>query len=169
MVWARRRLLIEDDLIVPPPGIVRLHYSGPYPTKIYEEAKDLLVKTFTVRVEDLQEKSYTWTTTEGGEEIFKVSWELIKALDKFSHYRITITFEGSELEGKGKVSTEIVGVLRTEYPQDTVWQRSLIYEILRMFWHSIFYRSRRYTYLIEGRRLMNRFITDLKAYIRMKR
>lgn len=168
MIWAKKKLVIHDDLLKPVPT-VRLNYSGPYPTKVYDEAKDLLIKTFGVREEDIQEKVYNWRTTEEGKEVFKVKWELIKELDKFSYYRITVTLEGSELEGKGKITVDVGGGLRTEYPQDTVWQRSLIYEILRMFWHKTFYDSRRHTYLVNGRRRMQRFIDNLKSYFKLKR
>ena len=62
---------------------------------------------------------------------------------------------------------EIDGVVRTEYPQDTFWQKSLLYEIMRMFWHSAFYSSKRDEYLKEGRRLMSLFCDQLKALSRV--
>lgn len=168
MVWAVKKLVIHDDLLEPVPE-VRLNYSGSHPLKVYDEAKDLLIKIFGVREEDIQEKSYNWRTTPEGRKIFKVKWELIKDLDKFSYYRISVGLEGSELDEKGKMSLDISGGLRTEYPQDTVWERSLIYEILRMFWHKVFYESKRSTYLKKGRKKIQRYIDNLKAFFKLKR
>ena len=52
--------------------------------------------------------------------------------------------------------------LRTEYPQDTVWQRSLFYEMLRTFWHRIFYHNKRMEYIIQCRDLVSFYMKKMR-------
>jgi hypothetical protein len=42
-----------------------------------------------------------------------------------------------------------------------------LYEILRMFWHTTFYGSKRDEYLREGRRLMSLFCDQVKTLTRV--
>jgi len=70
-------------------------------------------------------------------------------------------------KGHGKADIEVEGALRTEYPQDTMWQKSLFYEFLRMAWHTMFYASKRDEYLRDGRVLLSFFVDQLKAMTRV--
>jgi len=56
--------------------------------------------------------------------------------------------------------------LRTEYPQDSVWQKSILYEMLRIFWHKSFYIDQRNKYMEDGRREMARFVEEVKKLAR---
>jgi hypothetical protein len=164
MVWARTKLMIHDDLLKPIPKI-RIHYKGPNPEKFYKEIYKLVQVTFRVPDHSIQEKEFHWT--EGDPRKFKVTWEVNKDLDKFSYYWIQITLSGESSKGYGKAEIVIEGALRTEYPQDTFWQRSLLYEVLRMFWHSTFYAPARDRYLREGRMMLASLIDHLKRMTRV--
>ena len=164
MVWARSKLLIEDDILRPLP-IMKIKFSGQNPERFYKQIYNLLLVSFRISTDSVQEKDFQWS--KGETEKFKITWEVNKDLDKFSYYHINITLSGESSKNSGKADIEIDGVVRTEYPQDTMWQKSLLYEILRMFWHSTFYSSKRDEYLKEGRRLMSLFCDQLKALSRV--
>ena len=164
MVWARTKLMIEDDLLRPLP-VMKIKFSGQNPERFYKEIYKLLLVSFRVSGDSVQEKDFQWS--KGETEKFKISWELNKDLDKFSYYFITVSLSGESSKSSGRAEIEVDGALRTEYPQDTIWQRSLIYEIMRMFWHTTFYNNERDEYLKEGRRLLSLFCDQVKALARV--
>jgi hypothetical protein len=164
MVWARTKLMIHDDLLRPL-NRVTVRFEGPNPQRFYKEIHDLLLVVFRVSEHSIQEKEFHWT--KGTPEKFKVKWELDKDLDKFSYYWINVELSGEVSKAHGKAEIVVDGGLRTEYPQDTFWQRSLLYEFLRMFWHSTFYSSQRDVFLREGRLLLSSFINELRVLTRV--
>lgn len=163
MVFARTKLMIHDDLLRPRPRMT-IHFSGPSPDRFYHEIPHLIASVWRVSEDQIHERTFSWT--KGEPEKFSVVWEATKDLDKFSYYSVGIKFEGTVSKGYGTATITVEGALRTEYPQDTIWERSLAYEFLRMTWHSSFYRARRDAYFDEGRRLLSTFINDLKALTR---
>jgi hypothetical protein len=163
MVWARTKLMIHDDLFRPRPKIT-IHYTGPHPEKFYQEIPLLLTSMLRVHEHTIIEKKFEWG--KGEPEKFNVKWEVNKDLDKFSYYWVEVSLSGFVSKGHGTADIEINAALRTEYPQDTYWERSLFYEIMRMFWHSIFYSSKRERYMLEGRRTLTMFADELKRLTR---
>lgn len=164
MVWARAKLMIEDDLLSPLP-VVRIKFSGQNPERFYKEMYNLMLLSFRAQEHSIQEKEFQWS--KGETEKFNIRWEVNKDLDKFSYYFVDVRLVGEMSKNNGKAEIEVEGVLRTEYPQDTFWQRSLLYEILRMFWHTTFYGSKREEYLRDGRRLMSIFCDQVKTLTRV--
>ena len=164
MVFARTKLMMHDDLLRPRPRMT-IHYSGADPERFYTEIPRLLVSVWRISEHQIHERKITWS--KGDPETFKVSWEANKDLDKFSYYVLSVNLEGSFSKKYGTAIITIEGALRTEYPQDTIWERSLLYEFMRMTWHSVFYKSMRDGYFEEGRRLLSTFITDVKSLTRM--
>jgi len=53
MVFARTKLLIQDDLMRPRP-VFRINYSGPHPTRLYREIPDILASVFKAHVGQVQ-------------------------------------------------------------------------------------------------------------------
>lgn len=160
MVWARTKLMIHDDLLRPVPKMV-MKIECHHPQKFYKEIYNLMLANFRIPEHAVQEKEFNWS--KGDPEKFKIKWEVNKDLDKFSYYWIEVSLEGEVSKGMGKVKIEVEGALRTEYPQDTIWQKSLLYEFLRMIWHSSFYSSKRDDYLREGRLLLSSFVNELRV------
>ena len=160
MVIARTKLMIHDDLFRPVPRLF-VEYHGANVDELYDEIPKLVHAVFRVPVHNIQESKFSWT--KGDPEKFKVIWEVSKDIDKFSYYYLQIVFEGQISKGKGHAKLSMEASLRTEYPQDTYFQRSLIYELLRMTWHSTFYTSKREEYIREGRRLMTQLAEKLKG------
>ena len=163
MVFARAKLMIHDDLLRPRPRMT-IHFSGPNPERLYHEIPHLLESVWRISEHQVHERKFAWS--KGEPEKFKVSWEATKDLDKFSYFMISVFLDGTSSKGYGTATISIEGALRTEYPQDTIWERSLAYEFLRMTWHSVFYKSQRDTWFEEGRRLLSTFINDIKALAR---
>lgn len=159
MVWAKTKLMIHDDLLKPL-EMMTIHYKGSNPDKFYKEIPLLLQHVFRVHKHNIQEKKIKWE--KGDPENIKVEWEVEKDLDNFSYYYMEIILTIKKSKGEGTAVIEFGPVLRTEYPQDSMWQRSLFYEMMRVFWHKTSYNAKRDKYMKEGRRLSTLFIQKLK-------
>ena len=161
MVFARRKLAIQDK-VYHPRRQIKLSYSGKMSNDMYDFIRNLLEKSYMVPEEDIQEKSFETKKLDGGEKV-GVKWELVKDMDRFSYIRVTVGATITTVKGNGNVSVILDPVLRTEYPQDSVWQRSVFYEFMRMLWHRAFYADKREDYLAEGREMTNNFVKTMRA------
>jgi len=168
-IFARTKLLIHDDCLTPQAPFTIMEYKGPNPQNLYNKIKELLVSIWRVDPSDIQEREFSWDRSSGVEK-FKVRFEATKDLDTFSFFYITVSLSGEakhsrEFGKEGSAKIEFEPWLRTEYPQDTIWQRSLIYEMLRMLWHKLIYQSTRLRYLQECRELSERFAEEIKSFL----
>ena len=163
MVFARAKLTMEDNCFEEEPGQVEMRFVGPGIPKLYHKVYETMKQVFRCSDADIQEIEYNWGKSEKGEK-FKITWWLRKDMDIFSYFYVNIglTGEGTEKAGSGRVT--IRGLLRTEYPQDTVWQRSLFYEMLRTFWHRVFYHKKREEYAEECRHSTIMFEKRMKEF-----
>ncbi|MBL7160563.1 MAG: hypothetical protein ISS93_01790 [Candidatus Aenigmarchaeota archaeon] len=162
MVFARTKLVMEDNCFEEEPGTVTIRLVGPNITKLYKQTYELIKAVFNVTDSDIQETMYQWGKGKGKDK-FAVTWWLHKDLDSFSYFYISFKLKGQGNEESGSASIDIRGLLRSEYPQDTVWQRSLFYEMMRTFWHRIFYHKKREEYAEDCRHsviLLQRRIHD---------
>jgi len=174
-IFARTKLIIHEDCLEisgsPLPGkkFMTLEYSGPNPQAAYYQAKKLLTQITKVPENEIIERDFTWRR-EGEEENFSVTFDVIKDMDRFSFIQISISMKGKikpskEFGKEGSLSINIEGVLRTEYPQDTLWQRSLIYEMFRTFYHKFIYEEARKKYKQECVDIMNQIYSSLKEFL----
>ncbi len=163
MVFARAKLLIEDQCFEEDPGVVEIRLVGPNLQQMYNKAYELMKNVFHVPDSDIQETAYSWGKSEKGDK-FKVRWWLHRDLDLFSYYYVRFEVSGEGTPEKGSVVIQVRGLLRTEYPQDTLWQRSLFYEMLRIFWHRIFYHRKREIYAEECREAIILYQRRIKEY-----
>lgn len=150
MVFARTKLVLEDNCFEEEPGRVAIKLSGIRTEKIYENMFELIKSVFNVTDSDIQETAYSWTKSKEREK-FSVVWWVHKDLDPFSYLYVSFKLKGQSEGEEGSASIEARGLLRSEYPQDTVWQRSLFYEMMRTFWHRVFYHKKREEYAEECR------------------
>lgn len=171
MVFARAKLALEDNCFIEEPGAVTMRFVGPNVTKIYKKAYELMKSVFNVPDSAIQEVEYNWGKGEKGDK-FKVTWWLHKDMDLFSYLYVRLRLWGEGNGGTGNAKLEIRSLLRSEYPQDTVWQRSLFYEMLRTLWHRIFYHKKREEYAEECRhsvvlvmKHMKEFFHELKGEV----
>ena len=165
MVFARSKMVIEDNCFLGEPGEVEINYVGPTsPQKMYRSVYDLILTVFNVPQSQVQEVRTQWGK---GKEKEKVAarWWIYKDMDVFTYIyvRVDLSVEGSEKTGKAAI--KIKSYLKTEYPQDTIWQRSIIYEMLRTFWHRVFYRRKREEYAEECRHLVIYFEKRVKEFL----
>lgn len=159
-VWApRTKLTIDDDLLRPNPKVT-LKFAIANPKKFYHLIPKIATSVFRTDEHHIQEKKTSWSR--GEPEKFKINWELMKEIDRFSFYAVDISLEGSVGKDGGDLKIDIEGSLRTEYPQDTVWERSLLHEMLRVFWHRAFYTEKRDRFMVEGRRMMALLVEEIK-------
>ncbi|MBN2252154.1 MAG: hypothetical protein JW701_00545 [Kosmotogaceae bacterium] len=169
-IFARNKLLLEDRCLTMRPSM-EFSYSGPNPDKAYPKLIDILTSELQVPRENIQEKSFQWDRS-GPEEKFSASFEVMKDVDKFTYIYLEIDMRGSmkpskELGKEGTMRLKIGGMVRTEYPQDTLWEKSFFYEMMRTFWHRVFYKDRRYKWLSECRDSMLLIQDRLKEFFNL--
>jgi len=169
-IFARTKLLIEEDCMAPP-GVVylTLNYSGPNPDKLYTKIKEVIYTNWAIEMNELQEKDFSWDRSGGGEK-FSVRFEVFKDLDQFSYEYIVIVLSGDakpskEFGKEGSATIRMESRVRTEYPQDTIWQRSLFYEMFRVFYHRIVYEDMRRRYKDRCRENLMKFHDEIKEFL----
>ncbi|MEM5853727.1 MAG: hypothetical protein QXG39_02660 [Candidatus Aenigmatarchaeota archaeon] len=168
-VFARTKLVIHDDCLPPQAPFAIIEYKGPNPQNLYQKIKELLVSVWRAEAGDVVEREFSWDRSTGTEK-FKVRFEVTKDLDTFSFFYLTVTLSGEAKHSRqfgreGSARVEFEPRLRTEYPQDTIWQRSLFYEIFRSLWHKFIYQSTRERYLRECRELSEKFAEEIKSFL----
>jgi hypothetical protein len=162
MVWSRTKLLIYDYIFEPVKDI-KIEYKGPTPEKFYKKINELIRTVFNVPDAYVQEGNYSWEKGKESER-FEISWEVTKVLDVYSYITIEIDLKGFTMNGEGKASIRLKPRLITEYPQDTVFQQSILYEMMRRFWHKFFYHHKRMEFLNFGKELLTSFESAVKHY-----
>ncbi len=164
MVWARTKLLIWDYVFEPVKEI-GIKYEGKHPEKLYPKIHELIRLVFNVPEGYVQEKDYSWKKKKDIEN-FAIDWELTKIFDTYTFLAMELKLSGFVItEGDGKASIRFRPRIITEYPQDTVWQQSIIYEMLRRFWHKSYYHRKRMEYLYISKEMVIEFERKLKEYM----
>lgn len=163
--FARTKLVIQEDCYREKPERTVMKYVGPNPVKIYNRAYELIKSVFRASDSDIEEEKYSWGKGAEGEK-FKVRWYLHKDLDAFTYFYLRFDVDGQGTERFGNARIRIKPLIRTEYPQDTMWQQSLFYEMLRTFWHRIFYHKKREDYAEECRDLVLLYQKQLAEFFK---
>lgn len=171
MVFAKAKILIHDYCMEEKPVALTLNYKGPNPQSVVKKYVELLKLVFNVSDEGIQEKIFNWDRS-GKEEKFEIEFELRKDLDKITYVFVQGILNGtirpSEEFGKeGNVRIRIRGAIRAEYPQDTMWQRSIIYEFFRVLYHKILYVNIWEKYMEDCRAMLRLFVEEMKAYLNL--
>ena len=171
MVYARTKLLIHDYCLEEKPVQLVLNYTGPNPQLAVKKYIELLKLAFKIKDSDIMEKMFNWDRS-GKEERFEIEFEVRKDFDKNSYLFVQGGLNGtvrpSEEFGKeGSVRVRIRGAVRAEYPQDTFWQRSLLYELVRVFYHKTIYISLWEKYMAECREMLRLFIDEMRGFFRL--
>ncbi|MEM5871307.1 MAG: hypothetical protein QW051_00370 [Candidatus Aenigmatarchaeota archaeon] len=165
--FARTKLVIQEDCYREKPERININYIGPNPIKLYYKVYELIKAVFRASDSDIHEERFTWG--KGEKEKFKVRWYLHKDLDAYTFWFITFDVNGAGDEKSGNAEIKIKPVMRTEYPQDTIWQRSLFYEMLRVFWHRVFYYRKREEYAEDCRNTISIFVRNVYEFMRQLR
>lgn len=170
-VFARTKLQIWDDCLFPGVPFMNFRYTGPNPQNLYKKIKDLLIVVWKVDLSEVQEKEFGWDR-ESATEKFNVKLEVTKDLDSFSYEWIEVELNGTARHSRqfgkeGEATIRITGALRTEYPQETLFQRSLFYEMFRTFYHKVIYEDTRKKYLQGCRDHLNTFQEEIKSFLNL--
>jgi len=170
--FARTKLQILDYCFLPYRK-VHLNYTGPNPQLAYEQVRKLIKQVFKVTDGDIQETNFVWDRSQA-EEKFKITMRILKDLDKFSYYDIEVEVKGfakpsKEFGKEGQVEVAIEPRLMTEYPQDTWWQRLVIYDMFRVIFHRVFYQEKRKKFIEECKDNTALFFDQLKAFFNLLR
>ncbi|MBI4895455.1 MAG: hypothetical protein HY831_03095 [Candidatus Aenigmarchaeota archaeon] len=164
MVWARTKLLIWDYVFEPVKEI-SIAYEGRHPEKLYKKLHELIRLVFNVPEGYIQEKDYRWEKKKDTDQ-FEIGWEITKIFDTYTYVVVELDFSGFVVaEGDGKAKIRLRPRIITEYPQDTIWQQSMIYEMLRRFWHKSYYHRKRMEYLYISKELVIEFERKIKEYM----
>jgi len=169
-IFARSKHMLEDRCLTYR-AKTEFSYNGPNPDKAYPKLIDILTRSIGVPRENIQEKGFKWDRSKP-EEKFSASFEIIKDMDKFSYMYLEISMKGTvrpskEFGKEGSVSLAVEGMLRTEYPQDTMWEKSFFYEMFRVFYHKVFYRERRYKWIMECRDSILQIQNEMKEFFNL--
>jgi hypothetical protein len=161
--------MLAPGSVMPGVPYVTMNYTGPNPQRLYEKIRDIMFTVVKFDPADLQERDFVWDRTAGVEK-FKVSFDLTKDMDTFSFIQIIVSLSGEakpskEFGKEGSATIRIIGRMRTEYPQDTVWQRSLLYEMFRIFYHRVIYDERRMRYKEQCRVWISQMQNELKSFL----
>ncbi|MBL7170258.1 MAG: hypothetical protein ISS48_04520 [Candidatus Aenigmarchaeota archaeon] len=174
-IFARKKMILQDDcfdvLSGFPSADVSLKYKGPEPQKVYQKTRELFWTVFQVKEgERVQERDYEWKRS-GKREDFKVKWNIVKEMDRMSYLFFKVSLKGFAEETKngkeGEFEMDMTGVIRTEYPQDNVWERTIFYEMARVFWSKVFYQDKRFKYQGICRSMLTTFRNELKAFFNL--
>ena len=165
--FARTKIVLQDDCYLKKPERITIVYVGPNPIKLYYKVYELIKAVFRAADSDVQEEKYSWG--KGEQEKFKVRWYLHKDMDVYTYIYIRFDVSGAGDEKSGKAQIKIKPVIRTEYPQDTIWQRSLFYEMMRVFWHRAFYYRKREEYAEDCRNMVSMFNRQINEFFRQLR
>jgi hypothetical protein len=147
---------------------IEMNFTVKNPEKFYKKINELIRTVFNVPDAYVQEKEYSWEKGKGKEK-FDISWEVNKILDIYSYIVVEIDLKGSAAEGEGKVRVRLKPRLITEYPQDTLWQQSIFYEMLRRFWHKFYYHKKRMEYLDLAKETLINFESSIKRFAETQR
>lgn len=175
-IFARTKLMIHEDCLSPAPGsflpgipYVDLTYHGPNPQKLYDKIKEIFFTVVKYDPGELQERDFFWDRSTPVEK-FRTSFVLTKDMDTFSYVEIIVDLSGEarpskEFGREGSAFIRLTGRMRTEYPQDTIWQRSLIYEMFRVFYHRVIYEEKRMRYKEQCRDWLQKMQEEIKAFL----
>jgi hypothetical protein len=169
-VFARTKLMMEERCITLRPRL-ELSFKGPNPQNAYNKLLDILTHDIQIPRENIQEKEFNWERGSENEK-FTAKFEIIKDFDKYSYMFLEIEMKGNikpskEFGKEGDMNIVVEGMVRTEYPQDTTWERSFLYEIFRMFYHKVFYQDQRKKYIENCRDWMLSIQSELKAFFNL--
>ena len=118
------------------PGVKTLEYSykGKDVKKLVDFVPKLIQTIFMPTMWQQKEISVT-------EDTYEVYWYVFKDLDSFTYFRVDIEVKIDFKSGKAKIKLS-EPVIVTEYPQETYWQKTFFYELLRLIWHNLFYNKK---------------------------
>lgn len=145
----------------------------PDPQNAYNELIDILIMRNNFPRGLINEELYEHEQ-DGDTHIIHSEVEAIKPFDAFS--QVVIEFEldiemtpvrNEEFDYVGDIDLIIEGVVRTEYPQDTTFQKSIISHAFRVFYEKLLYSDVQEIYIQKCNKYVRRLRDGIKSYFDM--
>lgn len=145
----------------------------PNPQDAYNEFVDILIMRCNLEKNDINEKKYE-QERKGKTEIVHTEIEAFKPLDKFSKIVIEAEIDiemtpaqGEEFDYVGDLEIEVEGKVRTEYPQESALQKSILWHAFRVFYEKVLYGDVKENYMDKCDKYMRTVRDELKSYFDM--
>lgn len=145
----------------------------PNPQKAYNEIVDILMMRCDIDKDDIDEGKYEHSR-EGETEIIHSEIEAVKPFDKFSEVVIEVELDiemrpvkGEEYDYVGDLEVELKGKVRTDYPQENILQKSMIWHAMRVFYEKLLYNDVKEVYKNKVNKYVRILRDDLKSYFDM--
>lgn len=166
----RDRLRIEDK------SHIKVHLRPkniPNPQDAYNEIVDILVMRNNFGKNDIREQKYEHEMHEDS-EVIRAEIRAYKPKDRFSYIYIKTNMkiemrptENEEYDYVGDLEVRSTGKVRTEYPQKSAFQRSILWHAFRAFYEKVLYGDVRQNYMNECDEYMRVLRDELKSYFDM--
>lgn len=161
------KLRIEDtsdiDVLLRPTNI-------PNPQDAYNEYVEILMLRCNIDKNHINEVRYQHDR-QGDVEIIRSKIKAFKPMDKFSELYFKAKFKiemrpskSEEYEYVGDLRIDVEGRVRTEYPQKSAIQRSLIWHAFRAFYEKVLYGDVKENYMRKLNKYMRTIRDELKSY-----
>ncbi len=132
--------------------------------KAHSQIKALLEQKF-----DFSEVFETKFIHHEEKNLIKKDINCIKEMDKYSKIEISVGLEIKIQDDEGEVTLSITTNLKTKYPENTSFQKSLVYFAMRSLWEKFYYGWARAKYRDSAIQLTNEvndgiveFLTTIK-------
>lgn len=144
----------------------------PNPHNIYSEIMNILVDRINISKNDINEEKYEHSK----KEVEKVHTEIeaTKPMDKFTSIVLEIEINMTlkpihkeEIEYVGDLSIQIAGFVRTDYPQDTALQKSILWNAFRSFYEKALYGDIKGDYMNLCTKYVRNLRDELKRYLNL--
>jgi hypothetical protein len=139
------KIIMEDDCLAPAEKI-ELEYAGPNPFKAYLITKRTLQQVFEIKTKDIWEREFRWDYT-GDPRGFFIRIFARKKMDKNTYVFSEIIFQGkqpTDPKKPGSLKMKIGGYVKTTFPQDTIFQKTLYRMFIWIYHRLIYFKQRRY-------------------------
>lgn len=150
------RWVLEDDCLTPDRQL-RIDFKGPNPFRIYGAIPQFLRAIFDVRGKDVWEREFRWDITADPRDFF-FRFVVRKGYDNFSRIYAEVIVQGKQPSDPNKEGEAVIfirGILRTESPENTIFQKNNLYKSLRWLYFRTLYNDVRRNYLEECRIKIN--------------
>jgi hypothetical protein len=140
---------------------------------IYHQIKDVLTIRCYINPKRINEEVYEHEKTGNVEKIYS-KLEAFKPLDKFTqlvieiHQHITLRrVDKKDVKYVGDLDIEIIGYVRTEYPQETAIQKSILWNAFRVFYEKALYGDLKENMMNLCRKKVITLRNEIKAYLKL--
>jgi hypothetical protein len=158
------KYVLEDDCLTPD-RTLRIDFKGHNPFRFYSQIVMILRDILEIRTFHVWQREFRWDFSgEPAKFFYKVI--ALKPWDNWTKSYFELVFQGTQPSDPNKDGELVIFIspkLRTEIPQNTIWQRSQIYKGLRWLYFRMFYNNARRILLGKCIHNTERIVDKLKS------